>query len=76
MDFYFADKWFLSAEEWPWSHFPAYFSGPNILITGKSITPLLDAAKVTPYFWIDDVYVTGILTEKAGVTLYGSPKYR
>jgi len=74
-DKWILNKWILSAEEWPWSTFPLYFSGLSVLITGKSLNPLLDAAKVTPFFWIDDVYVTGILSEIAGVTLYGSSKY-
>jgi len=67
---YFAGKWSLSIGEWPWSSFPSYFFGPSTLITGQAVRPLLDAAKVSPYFWIDDIYLSGILAEKAGVSLH------
>lgn len=32
------------------------------------VTKLLEAAQVAPYFWIDDVHVTGIIAEKIGLT--------
>jgi len=41
------------------------------LITGKAVGPLLTAAKTIPFFWIDDVYLSGLVTEKAGVELHG-----
>ena len=60
-------KWSMSKEIWPWSTYPAYVSGGSILISRMAIGPLLAAAQVTPYFEMEDVYVSGLIAEKAGV---------
>lgn len=67
-------KWSLSNEEWPWSTFPSYFLGGSTVITGSAVSPLLEAARTVPFLWIDDVYLSGLLAEKAGVSLRGSSK--
>jgi len=61
---YFLGKWSVTTDEWPWSIFPFYVSGGSILITGNAVTPVLEAARVVPFLWIEDVYLNGLLTEK------------
>lgn len=41
--------------------------GPAVLIPGSTIVPLLAAFQTTPMMPFDDVYYTGICTEKAGI---------
>ncbi|EFX72200.1 hypothetical protein DAPPUDRAFT_110913 [Daphnia pulex] len=53
-------KWGITYEEWPWSHYPTYYLGPAVLITGSAIHSLLAAFQTTPMMPFDDVYYTGI----------------
>jgi len=46
------------------------------LISGKAVSPLLDAAKETPYFEMEDIYLTGLVTRKAGVSLRPTERYQ
>ena len=49
------------------THFPVtYCNGFFVVMTGDIIPELYAAAKVTPFFWVDDVYVYGQLPDKAG----------
>ena len=63
-------KWGVSHERWPWTTYPGYLSGGCILISGRAVGLLLAAAQVTPYFDIDDVYTSGIIASKAGITIW------
>jgi len=46
------------------------------MVTGTAVRPLLDAARITPFLWLDDVYLRGLMAQKAGVNLYGSSRYK
>ncbi|KAI9563390.1 hypothetical protein GHT06_010853 [Daphnia sinensis] len=60
-------KWRISYQEWPWNQYPPYIMGPAVLIPGSTIMPLLAAIQTTPILPFEDVYYTGICTEKAGI---------
>ncbi|XP_046638220.1 beta-1,3-galactosyltransferase 5-like [Daphnia pulicaria] len=66
-------KWDISFEEWPWNQYPEYITGGTILIPGSAIIPLLAASQTTPMMPFDDVYLTGLCTEKAGLKIHFSP---
>jgi len=62
-------KWFVSPEEYEPSTYPKYCGGLAYLITPNLIRRLYHeaAASGAKYFWVDDVFVTGILRELAKV---------
>jgi hypothetical protein len=62
-------KWDMSVEEWPWNDYPRYFFGNGVLFPGETILPFLAAFQTTPLHPIDDLYFSGICTEKAGVKI-------
>jgi hypothetical protein len=62
-------KWNMTFEDWPWNEYPPYFLGPVVLFPSSTILPLLAALQTTPMMPIDDVYYSGMCTEKAGVVL-------
>jgi len=70
-------KWYVEHTEFPGlGNFPFSFcSGYFVLYTGDLILSLYNAAKVTPFFWIDDVYLFGMLPKVMGqfhfVNLFG-----
>lgn len=44
------------------------FSGWAVLYSQDVIPRLLTVAQNIPYFWIDDVHITGVIAEMIGVT--------
>ena len=63
----------VTYEQWPWKNYSPFLLGSSYLISGTAIGPLVAAAQVTPFCQpngsTEDVYVTGILTQKANVTI-------
>ncbi|KAH9504842.1 Beta-1,3-galactosyltransferase 1 [Bulinus truncatus] len=60
-------KWFISKEEFPGEYFPAYCSGSAFLISSELAPRLFKAALATPFFWVDDFYVTGLLVKNLNI---------
>ncbi|KAL3855112.1 hypothetical protein ACJMK2_014341 [Sinanodonta woodiana] len=66
-------KWAISSDYFPdFQKYPvSYCLGPFVLIPGKLIPNMFETAKRTPYFWIDDVFLFGIIAELIqGTTLW------
>ncbi|KZS16091.1 Uncharacterized protein APZ42_018211 [Daphnia magna] len=61
------NRYQITLEAWPWHTYPDYIIGPVYMIHGSSILPLLAAMQTTPMNPFEDVYVTGICSEKAGI---------
>ena len=59
-------KWYLSVDEFKDDYFPQYCSGSAYMFTNDLIPLMYEASFSTPFFWVDDYYVTGMLAEKAG----------
>lgn len=51
----------------PQDVYPDYCSGYSVVYTAQAAKILYYEAQKTPYFWIDDVQVTGIVAKSAGV---------
>uniref|UniRef100_W8BXP2 Hexosyltransferase n=1 Tax=Ceratitis capitata TaxID=7213 RepID=W8BXP2_CERCA len=64
-----ANKWYVSEQEWSRSTYPAYLSGWLYITNPKTATRLVQEAQQTPFFWIDDTWVTGILREKLKINV-------
>ncbi len=59
------NKWFVSREEYPENSYPDYCAGWAYVSNIATISNILKVAENNmPYFWIDDLYVTGILASK------------
>ncbi|KZC13307.1 PREDICTED: beta-1,3-galactosyltransferase 5-like [Dufourea novaeangliae] len=61
-------KWRVSPLEYPGRYYPAYCAGWAILYSPDSVFLLYREAQREPYFWIDDVHVTGTLARKVNLT--------
>lgn len=61
-------KWKVSVNEWPNEFYPKFLSGWLYVTTPNVATKLLDAVR-DKFFWIDDVFVTGVATQMAKVAL-------
>ncbi|XP_057369826.1 beta-1,3-galactosyltransferase 5-like isoform X2 [Daphnia carinata] len=77
----FAERWksqkhYVSRLVWPWPRYPSYLMGGCYAISGQSITPLLGATQTTPFFWIEDIYLTGLCASKANILPSRYPRER
>ncbi|XP_076182799.1 beta-1,3-galactosyltransferase 5 [Ptiloglossa arizonensis] len=61
-------KWRVTHQEYPGRNYPAYCAGWAILYSPDSVFILYHAAQKEPYFWIDDVHITGTLAKKVNIT--------
>ena len=58
-------KWCLTDRHFPGrKFFPRYCSGAAYFLSGDVIAEMYNASLRLPFFWIDDVYITGLLPRK------------
>ncbi|XP_050408093.1 beta-1,3-galactosyltransferase 2 [Patella vulgata] len=60
-------KWY--AESYPLTYYPDYVSGPAYVLSGDITSKLLSVALKTKYYYLEDVFITGIVRERATVKL-------
>lgn len=70
-----ANKWSVSRAQWADEFYPPYLSGGLYMVTRDVAQQLLQQSSSQPFFWIDDVYVTGILAERAGCARTGLNRF-
>lgn len=69
-------KWRVKESEYPGSFFEDYCSGWAYLADMAAVRAMAAEARFRPYFWVDDVHVTGTLARMGGVALRRiNPKY-
>ncbi|GBP04841.1 Beta-1,3-galactosyltransferase 5 [Eumeta japonica] len=56
-----SSKWMVTMKEYPEDRYPKYCSGFSVLYTRDVVPQLLKASQNIPLFWVDDVYITGML---------------
>ncbi|KAH3699516.1 hypothetical protein DPMN_074472 [Dreissena polymorpha] len=55
------NKWYVSENHFRGKHsYPEYCSGFMVLLTNDVIPAIFRAATMTPFFWVDDVYLYGL----------------
>ncbi|XP_077286473.1 beta-1,3-galactosyltransferase 5-like [Arctopsyche grandis] len=64
-----ANKWYVTYNEYSKSFYPPFLSGWMYFTNPKTAGALVRVARETPYFWIDDVFVTGILASTCNIKL-------
>lgn len=67
------NKWYVTFEEYARSEYPSYLSGWYYATTPSVAGKICDEAVYHPKFWIDDILVTGILTETLNIKLRQLP---
>ncbi|XP_022906272.2 beta-1,3-galactosyltransferase 5 [Onthophagus taurus] len=63
-----ANKWYVSFKEYPDNYYPPFLSGWFYFTTPKVAEKLVQISNRNRYFWIDDLYVTGILSRNLNVS--------
>ena len=65
------DNQFFGLDYYPYT----YCSGFAVMMTGDLVPSLFAAARIAPVFWIDDVYLFGILPDLASNITYYDPGF-
>lgn len=61
-------KWFVPREEWPPDYYNNYCSGSAFILTPEAASAMYQAVGHTPFHWVDDFYITGLLANAGNVT--------
>lgn len=59
-----ASKWYTPQEMYKEAVYPPYLSGTAYVISGDIVSKLFHASEMTPLFWLEDVYITGLCRRK------------
>uniref|UniRef100_A0A182PZW5 Hexosyltransferase n=1 Tax=Anopheles farauti TaxID=69004 RepID=A0A182PZW5_9DIPT len=62
-------KWFVSWREYPAAYYPPHCPGYSILYSPDVAWQLYREAQRQPFFWIDDVHITGTVAQQVNVTI-------
>ncbi|XP_013379989.1 beta-1,3-galactosyltransferase 1 [Lingula anatina] len=57
-------KWYIAEEEFKDDFFPMYCSGSAYIMSGDVVKGMFQVSLSTPFFWVDDFYVTGLLAHR------------
>ena len=70
-------KWYVTRQEFAGDKYPTYMLGPLYVITPDVAAQLVAGSARVPFFWVDDVFVTGVLRERAapGATMLDFNKH-
>ncbi|CAH1786097.1 unnamed protein product [Owenia fusiformis] len=60
-------KWYVTKTQFEPNKYPDYCSGMAVLYTKNAAFAIYRASLTVPFFWVDDVYITGVLAAKAGI---------
>ncbi|CAH1643955.1 unnamed protein product [Spodoptera littoralis] len=63
----YKSKWQVTEKEYAPEYYPTYCPGWAIIYSQDVVPRLLKVAQDLPYFWIDDVHITGVIAEKIDV---------
>lgn len=72
---FFLFKWHVTREQYSADTYPVYITGPAYLITGDIISKLYRATFDVPYFFIEDIFITGLAREKIGAHEIGHKEF-
>ncbi|XP_052897243.1 lactosylceramide 1,3-N-acetyl-beta-D-glucosaminyltransferase [Anopheles moucheti] len=65
----YRSKWFVSWREYPARYYPPHCPGYSILYSPDVAWQLYREAQRQPFFWIDDVHITGTVAQQVNVTI-------
>jgi beta-1,3-galactosyltransferase 1 len=68
-------KWYTPQKLFNERIYPAYTSGTAYAMTTTAAAKLYAASALVPVFWLEDVYVTGLVARRARVRRVHSPKF-
>ncbi|KAK6168126.1 hypothetical protein SNE40_022015 [Patella caerulea] len=68
-------KWYLDKISYPLTYLPQYVSGASYVVSGDAANKLLSVALSTKIYFLEDVFITGIVRTRAAVKLIHNRKF-
>lgn len=68
-------RWYASYRNYPNKTYPPYCPGYGIVYSGDVVRRLYDAAQRAKFFWIDDIHITGLLTNQLNIKIVPAQAY-
>ncbi|XP_052093439.1 beta-1,3-galactosyltransferase 1-like isoform X1 [Mytilus californianus] len=62
-----SSKWYTPKNTFPEVYYPPYLSGTSYVISISVLSELYNATKSSKYFWLEDVFITGVCAKAAGI---------
>ncbi|OWF48077.1 beta-1,3-galactosyltransferase 1-like [Mizuhopecten yessoensis] len=62
-------KWFTSESMYRDKYYPYYTSGTSYVISGDVVTKLYQSTFIEPFFWLEDVYITGLCRKRINASI-------
>ena len=62
-------RWYVSRTDWSKDKYPQFVSGIAFMMSPDTVEKLYQHLLTTPMFWIDDVFITGIVRTRANITI-------
>ncbi|KAK6053434.1 hypothetical protein COOONC_09060 [Cooperia oncophora] len=59
----------VTTEEWSEANYPSFCPGGYYLASVSVVKRLLDVVHLQRFFWIDDVFITGVLVNAANISV-------
>lgn len=59
-------RWKVTNEEFSRPYYPKYCSGSSFILSTDLSAEFVNISKYVPFVWVDDAYLTGLLTEALG----------
>lgn len=54
-------KWYVTKDEYPWDTYPSFITAHGFIMTKSVVKYLYNRAISKRFFWLDDVFVTGLV---------------
>uniref|UniRef100_A0A1Y1M0V1 Hexosyltransferase n=1 Tax=Photinus pyralis TaxID=7054 RepID=A0A1Y1M0V1_PHOPY len=70
-----SNKWYIRLDEFKYPSYPTFLSGWFYVTNPNTVQSLVKESTKVPYFWVDDVYITGLLAQKSQVRHYNIGQY-
>ncbi|KAH7981153.1 hypothetical protein HPB49_022087 [Dermacentor silvarum] len=65
-------KWYLPLSVYQSDWLPSYIYGSGYVMSREAVRPLFTEALSTPFLYVEDVFLTGIVAQKVGIELTNS----
>ncbi|CAG2120226.1 unnamed protein product, partial [Medioppia subpectinata] len=70
------NKWYVPSRAFNGTTFPTFATGPAYMISGDAAQPLYETSIKERPMYLEDVYMTGIVAEKAGIRRLNHAMFR
>lgn len=67
-------RWYVSREEYPKDEYPPYLSGAFYVTTPNTARRVIKEAVNQPFFFLEDLFITGFMTQLLNIKLVQLPK--